>query len=254
MTHDQIKEDLILYAAGALDGADLTAMQEHLRTCQGCRSEVDALEADITRIRKTLLTATAPDSARTRLMSEISKSSRSPNFAHRTPQWVWAPVAASIILAVGLLFLSREFRKLEVEVASARDAMTQANRERAQAEGILEALQSPEAVRVTLSPVKAPLAQPRVDAIYSPGNGRLVVMAANLAPVADDKAYQLWLLPKTGAPIPAGTFRPDATGRAVYTVASFQTGSAPAGFAVTVEPLQGSTTPTMPIILIGKVT
>jgi hypothetical protein len=170
----------------------------------------------------------------------------------RAPKWVLLPLAASLLFAVGIFLMVRENRKLESEIDEIKEQLVHSRQDRAQAEGMLEALRSPEALRVTLSPSAAPDAQPRLDAVYSPRSGRLVVIAANLAPVADDKTYQLWLLPQKGEAIAAGTFRPDSFGHAVYTLA-LPEAVAPSGFSVTIEPKQGSSTPSGSTVLKGKV-
>lgn len=254
MTHEQIKDDLILFAAGALDGADLAEMQEHLPTCAACRAEVESLKADFSTIRRAAATTPAPAAARVRLLRGVRDKNAGQNAPiWSAPKWVLVPLAASLLFAIGLMLVARENRELRAELTGVKDQFVYMKQERAQAEGILEALRSPEAFRVTLSPAAAPSSQPRVDAVYAPRSGRLVVIASQLAPLTDDKTYQLWLLPKTGAPIPAGIFRPDPSGHAVYTLATLETGTPPTGFAVTIEPKLGSATPTMPIVLVGKV-
>lgn len=170
----------------------------------------------------------------------------------RAPKWVLLPLGASLILAIGLFVMARENQKSEAEVAELKEQLVLSRQNRAQAEGMLEALRSPEALRVTLSPSSAPDAQPRLDAVYSPRSGRLVVIAANLPPLADDKTYQLWLLPQKGEAIAAGTFRPDSFGHAVYTLALPEL-VAPSAFILTIEPKLGSAAPTMPVVLEGKV-
>ncbi len=36
----------------------------------------------------------------------------------------------------------------------------------------------------------------------------MMLMAGNLAPVPAGKAYELWIIPTQGAPMPAGIFSP----------------------------------------------
>jgi len=79
-------------------------------------------------------------------------------------------------------------------------------------------------------------------------------MASNLDPLPAGKTYELWLIPKSGAPMPAGLFKPDAHGMAMMMP---ENPEVPAwtdlkAFAVTVEPEGGTTTPTMPIVLMGS--
>jgi len=168
------------------------------------------------------------------------------------PRWVLLPLVAALVLAVGVFWLARANQKFEDEITVLKEQLNHSRQDRAQAEGILEALRSPEALRVTLTPSAAPSSQPRLEAVYSPRSGRLVVIAANLAPVGEDKTYHLWVLPKSGPPLAAGTFLPDTYGHAVYTLA-LPEGTTPARFIVTIEPKAGSPTPTTPIALEGKV-
>ena len=65
------------------------------------------------------------------------------------------------------------------------------------------------------------------------------------------KAYELWLIPKSGAPIPAGVFKPDAQGSATVVNPPLPAGTEAKAFAITVEPEAGSSTPTMPIVMVG---
>ena len=108
-----------------------------------------------------------------------------------------------------------------------------------------------DAVRVTLVSTNAK-PQPQGKAIYVPRTGALVFLASNFAPVPPTKAYELWLLPASGAPpIPAGVFKPDAQGSATVLLPPLPKDVEAKAFAVTIEPETGSTTPTMPIVLAG---
>jgi anti-sigma-K factor RskA len=65
-----------------------------------------------------------------------------------------------------------------------------------------------------------------------------------MAQLPASKIYELWLIPKTGAPIPAGLFRPEADGSATVIKPPLPTGVEAKTFAITVEPLVGSSAPT----------
>ena len=73
-------------------------------------------------------------------------------------------------------------------------------------------------------------------------------------PIAADKTYELWLIPKgEGAkPIPAGTFKPDARGFASVILPELPKGTVAAAFGVTLESDGGSNTPTLPILMVGS--
>ena len=83
-------------------------------------------------------------------------------------------------------------------------------------------------------------------------------MVALAAPNSDSgsvpickNSYELWLIPTSGAPIPAGVFKPDAHGSATVINPPLPAGVEAKAFAMTIEPEQGSSTPTMPIVMMG---
>ena len=111
--------------------------------------------------------------------------------------------------------------------------------------------------KLYLPTMMGPMPDPEVwivnDRGYDAANrGGLIFQASNLDPLPLNKAYELWVIPANGkAPIPAGTFRPDATGSASLVLPPLPTGVPAKAFGVTVERAEGSETPTAPIILSG---
>jgi anti-sigma-K factor RskA len=93
--------------------------------------------------------------------------------------------------------------------------------------------------------------QPQGKAIYVRDRSSLIFLASNMPVLPPQKAYELWLIPANGAPIPAGLFKPDARGSATVIEPPLPAGIEAKTFAITVEPEQGSSTPTMPIIMMG---
>ncbi len=96
--------------------------------------------------------------------------------------------------------------------------------------------------------------EPTGRAVYLAETGGLVFQANDLAQLAQDKTYELWVIPANGqAPIPAGLFRPDAAGSASVVMPPLPRGVPAKAFGVTIEKAEGSTTPTAPILLVGAV-
>ena len=118
----------------------------------------------------------------------------------------------------------------------------------------MEILKDPSATRVTLTRSKeAPVPQGKVT--YVADKGALLLVASNLDPLDTYKVYELWLIPANGqAPLPAGTFHPDAHGNASLVLPQLPAGLVAKAFGVTVEDEGGSQTPTMPILLSGAAT
>jgi anti-sigma-K factor RskA len=68
-----------------------------------------------------------------------------------------------------------------------------------------------------------------------------------LLPLPAGKAYELWLLPKQGDPIPAGVFKPNAHGEANLVNPPLRAGLEAKGFAITIKPEMGAITPPRPL-------
>lgn len=146
---------------------------------------------------------------------------------------------------------ARERDALRRTVEEQAKQMARLSTDAARARQVLEALNDPTALRVTLTKPKTS-AEPTGRATYVASRGTLVFQASNLAPLQANKVYQLWLLPANGSkPVPAGTFTPDARGNASVVSEKFPGEIAAKGFAVTIENEGGALTPTLPILLAG---
>ncbi|RRA47547.1 anti-sigma factor [Acidipila sp. EB88] len=188
--------------------------------------------------------ATSPTEARIAPAVPVGKA--------RVLPWVawagWAAAAAMLVVATGLK-QDRDALRGALTAENAQFARIEADA--ARAEHVLHALSDPSAVRVNLALPKAPAA-PGARATYEPRSGTLLLQASNMAPLPGARVYELWLIPADGGkPLPAGTFAPDAHGNASLLMPRLASGAGVKAFGITIEPVGGSATPTMPIVLAG---
>jgi anti-sigma-K factor RskA len=251
--HEQFAEDLALYALGSLEGEAVVALERHLEECAACRQELARLEGDMALLALTTSGPAPPHRARQRLLKAIGREPRSLRTVFmRRRWWTLAPVFASLVMAIFAILLWRENARQRdrIEALKADAVRNQATFE--EAKHLLALLTDPSTIRVTLVPAGWK-SQPEGKALYAPRNGALVFMASNLAPLAPDKTYELWLVPMHGdKPMPAGTFKPDPRGNAMVMMPPMSPGVEAKAFAVTIEPEGGSATPTMPMVLAGS--
>ena len=162
--------------------------------------------------------------------------------------WVpWALAAALAICAVGLELEVRSLRQEMRAQASLLNSQTAAN---ARAHQVMDLLTAPHAQHVMLT-ATATHREPMGRVVYMPSKGALIFQASNCNPVPQGKMYELWIIPMQGAPMPAGMFKPDATGSASVVLPQIPKGVPAKAFGVTMENEQGAATPTMPILLSG---
>lgn len=252
--HGQYLEMLALYALGALDPAEESELQAHLRSCPQCGWELAALRGDAALLALSVVGPAPPQGARQRLLAAIgNEPGRQParqNLIMGTlrPRWLtFVPIAATLLLAIFSLMLWRLDARLQRRLDRAQ-AELQDTRDRLQkAQELVALLHSPDSMQMTLVNVQKP-PQPQVKTFYSPKMGRLLLVAGKLEPLPPNKVYELWLLPaKGGPPMPCGTFWPDAKGDVMMDHSLSEAGIDATGFAITIEPQGGSATPTLPI-------
>lgn len=166
-----------------------------------------------------------------------------------------AAVLAAVLLGLTSLSLWNRNQSLSAEVASLSDRLREAQGEAAgqreqlaSARNIEEMLASP-GVRVAELSGKTPAPGAHAMLAYDRSTGRAVVVAAGLPPCPEGHAYQLWLI-ADNKPLPGGTFKTDAQGRARLNDRLPPDHTAPT-FAVTLEREGGAPAPQGDIFLIG---
>ena len=248
--HEQFADDLALLAVGALQGDERVALEKHLEGCPGCRRELERLRGDTALLALSASGPQPPQRSRERLLKEIAKEPRGQKIPARRSSSSFVPwlVAAAFLLVAGFFF--RQSDRLAQRVAQLQNESGQRQAELERAREVVSTLTSTDAMRVTLVAAQAP-PQPQGRAIYVRDRSSLIFLASNLPGLPPQKAYELWLIPTNGAPIPAGVFKPDARGSASVIEPPLPGGVEAKAFAITIEPEQGSATPTMPIVMMG---
>jgi Anti-sigma-K factor rskA/Putative zinc-finger len=262
--HEQFGEDLALYALHALSGDERAELEKHLATCASCRLELERLRGDGALLALATLGPKPPQRARQRLLDALAKEAASSaalprktgnhgapgGGALRHSWWGWLGWAATAAVLVFGASLWRENVQLKTALSMAHVSIGERTADLERANKIANVLTNPSGQHFTLVATKtAP--QPQGRAIYVREHGSLVFMASNLPAVPAHKAYELWLIPTQGAPIPAGVFQPDAHGSATLLNPPLPAGTEAKAFAITVENEAGSATPTMPIVMMG---
>ncbi len=279
--HERYAEDLALYALDALEGEDRARVDLHLATCAACRLELEQLRADTALMALSATGARPPLRARKRLLDAVAKEAGSESLAALGGQpgrlsphgsssashgsssddalvaarggrwWGWLGWAAAVAVILFAFSLWRENLELKLSLASVGSQAAESRREMEELRKIAAPILEPEAQRVTLVAAKSP-PQPQGKAFYLKSRSSLVFLASNLPALPPQKAYELWLIPTNGSPIPAGVFKPDAHGSASVVNPPLPAGVEAKAFAITVENEAGASTPTMPIVMAGS--
>jgi len=249
--HEQFADDLALYALGALEGEERAALEQHLEECSACRREMETLRGDSALLALSTAGPKPPARARQRLLEAAARERRDiAKVRPAHPWWLPLPWLAAGALALLVVVLSVQNSGLRQQVASLQRDSARYQIELQQAREIVSTLTASDAMQVTLVAAKTP-PQPQGKAMYVRDRSSLIFLASNMPQVPPEKTYELWLIPMSGAPIPAGLFKPDAHGSATLVNPPLPKHVEAKAFAITVEPEAGSTTPTMPIVMLG---
>ncbi len=291
MKHEEYKESVALDALGVLDRRERDMLEEHLRACLECRREQNEMRETAALLAYSVVSARPPEHLRERVLKNVSESfvtrkvevasevqTLSANGAHESacilrPQperfansersrkariVAFGALAASLVLAVSLFFIWREYRALRGEMARLNSEATNAreeierqrvelSREREVA-GLFSAPQS----RVT--PLQGTKDAPTASAslAFDAATGRAVLVASGLPPAPAGKAYQIWYI-AGGKPLPGPTFKPDAEGRGEMRAEIPVEGREARQFAVTLESEKGAQAPSGVMYLLGSI-
>jgi hypothetical protein len=258
------QEELASYAMQGLPVEESASIRTHLQGCVQCRAELSEVYGDLALLGLAVEQEPMPAGARQRFLEKIAappaaKRQATPviPFAAKSTRrgaGFWIPWVAVAAMAIATISLFVQNRALNDELQDESRLVTNLAGQASRAQQVLEVLTAPSAQRVTLTEGKTPAA-PTARATYLPERGGLILLATNLKPLPEGKAYELWIIPASGtAPVPAGLFSPDAGGTATLVLPQLASGIRAKAFGVTVEKASGSDTPTSPIILSGATT
>jgi len=248
--HEQFADDLALYALGTLEGEERLGLEKHLAECPACRRELEALRGDMSLMALSAGGPRPPARSRQRLMEAVAQEPRQAVAPARRRWWILLPSLTAAALAVVAVFFWQENSTLQQRIADLQKESSEQRAELERAREIVATLTTTDAMRVTLVAAKTP-PQPQGKVMYVKDRASLIFIASNMPAVPPQKAYELWLIPVQGTPVPAGTFKPDAHGSATVIHPPLPNNVEAKAFAITVEPEAGSATPTMPIVMLG---
>jgi anti-sigma-K factor RskA len=251
--HNEFAEDLALHALGTLEPGEKMELEKHLKDCEECRHELEQLRADAASLALSTSGPVPPQRARGRLMNAVAREPRisvEVPRARRRSGWSqvgWVAAAAAFLIVI---ILWRTDARLNKRIANLQKKFSEQQSELRIEQEVAATLTATNALRATLVPPKTS-PQPQGRVFYVPRQSSLIFLANNMPRLPARRAYQLWLIPISGSPIPAGVFKPDVHGNVTVVNPRLPRGVETKAFAITVEPETGSQLPTSAPIMQG---
>lgn len=252
-SHEQFEELIPLYALGALSPDEARELRAHLRECDECRARYRQERATARLLLNSAEPVEPSPDTRRKLFERVdadlaARAARIPARPavpaptmrplapagarpwYLQPAFAFAALALVAIVAVGLWLVSQNARSPEQQEIA--QILSNPNRSQHALKGTE---QMPNGFG-TLHTV--------------PGEARAVLVVGALQPLPADKTYEFWLI-RGAQPLPAGLFTVDSQGQGQLLVKTGEDIAAFDKWAVSVEPRQGVTQPSGPIVLAG---
>ena len=262
--HDQFRELIEGYALGALDASERAALEAHLAVgCPECAKALEEARFLVGQLAYLAPPAEPSDMLKARLMRTVraeqstARPTTAPSRGASIPYWLWAGVAALLLLSAYSTWDARRLQK-EVQEVKARAAAELKHRRQLEQE-LTEAkheawiLTDPSSKKIDIMPNDKEM--PMLQATWHPELG-IYITGQKMPMPKGNKVLQLWLIPKTkGAkPMPSHTFWPDANGKIREMVDDPPEVMAQTkALAITEEPAGGSQQPTSTPMWVGGV-
>jgi anti-sigma-K factor RskA len=289
MSCEERVEEILEYAANALEAGEREELSRHLATgCPRCAGALAEAESVLAHLALSVAPLDPSPEVRARLLAKLesplpaaqgapalseARGHASPASAPRSSRTLWrtggwAALAAGLAALVTYFGIARplsgELERLRTEGEGLAAKTTTLEREVQERDQRIETLErdatrSTETVRMLRSPEVEviPLrgASPQPGAMgrlfFDHAAGRWYFHASQLRPAPEGRTYELWFINSAQQKIPAGTFNVDANGEATLLVNIAESTGTLALAAVTEEPAGGVSQPTGAIQLVG---
>jgi anti-sigma-K factor RskA len=239
------RENLAAYALGTLDADGIPALESHLKSCQGCQSELADYQSVATGLLGSIPPQTPPSGLRRKLVAQLpSHRVRTPNLlATIFGRFSLGQVAAVMVVVtlLGLnLYSSIQIRDLQQQQSALAGRLSND-------QAAIAMLAYPSTQALT---VKADVQNLTGSMLVDKDKNTAVLVLWNLPKLEAGQTYQIWLIDSDGKRISGGLFVPADNQN--YTTAAIQSPVSIGqfvGLGVTVEPWGGSDGPTGPRVL-----
>lgn len=264
MEHREYEELLTLEALGSLGASEKRVLEEHVTTCAACRTELAELRDAAGLLAHASTPAEPRAEVRDQILNAIRKESKpeasatvvpfQPRVtASRWPNLLRLAAAIAFIALLAGVFWRRDTRSLR-EITRLSEQINQQQQELSRQREALALLNSPGMKKMDLAGAQTvTTAQTGITAratfIFDPETGRAMLMTTGLPSAPPGMAYEVWFIPKGHSPMPGKTFTVDASGHAMMMDQVPMEARDNPTIAVTLEPKNGSPSPTGAIYL-----
>jgi hypothetical protein len=224
------------YALDALDEDERIAFETHYPTCEICSQDVLEFRSTMAALSE-VSTASPPAELKASVMQQIAATRQLSPLTSRVASGPTRRAPALLAAAAALLLFVAGMAFLVGRSSQTNDSF---------ADQLEQVLAQPDVRMLDLSATSDATAG-HLRIIWSAASNQVAVMGDALRPVDDGSAYELWLIDESG-PVPTRLLDSADAGvvRRILTLVG-----TPDNWGVTIEPQQGSASPTGEILFLG---
>ncbi|MGO9260673.1 MAG: anti-sigma factor domain-containing protein [Bryobacteraceae bacterium] len=242
MNCPELRDHYELFGLGLADEPERSEIREHLnRGCEVCMAEMrKAIE-----LTALVGAAVAPAAPSPKLRRRILAST---GYEPRRLGWTLLAVATAVLACFAAIYFSGRENQYAQESAALRDQIRRQTIELTRLNEAFAILSGPDTTVTTFG--AGPAAPPKGKVFVNAQQGVLLI-ASNLPPAPSGKAYEMWVIPKAGQPVPAGLFQSQADGTAMHIQRGPLDVRATGAVAVTLESEGGAPQPTSTPLIVA---
>lgn len=242
MTCEELRDEYELHALGLDDDPERGELLAHLaRGCPACGAGVRQARGLLAMLATTAPAVAPRPTLRRRILASAGV------FPRRAPAWIPLWVAACVACLVVAFYFYGRNRDNELLVGRFQEQVRRQAIDLARTNDALALLNRQDTRQVSFG---AGGAQPPRGRVFVNPKLGVLLLASNLPPAPAGRIYEMWILPKSGQPVPAGLFDADTQGAAFHLQPISVDLAATAAVAVTLEAAGGAAQPTtQPVIV-----
>ena len=234
MNCQELRDHYELFALGLAEDPERSEIREHLgRGCDVCMAEIRKAMELMAIVGATVPPVAPSPQLRRRILA-------STGYEQRHFGWTILAAAAAVLACFAAVYFSGRENQYALEAQNLREQLRRQTIEVTRLNEAFAILSGPETTVTTFGAGPAP---PKGKVFVNPRQGVLLI-ASNLPPAPAGKAYEMWVIPKSGKPAPAGMFQSLADGTAMHVQRGAVDPAATAAVAVTLEDEAGVAAPT----------
>jgi len=231
--HTLFRGNIPAYALGALDAGDSAALAAHLKSCASCRDELVAYQTLSDSLLMAIPLQNPPAALRKNLKTKLPSARKVSNGL-----LTWSFGQSALAIGFVALLLLNIFTLLQMQSFQRQQARLSNQLQSEQTALALLSYPDTQTLLINSQNVTGTV-------LLDKDRNTAVLILWNLAPIAGNQTYQIWLIAPNGDRTSAGLFRPEAdqpfTSIPIF---SKQDLSGFKGLGATLEPLGGSSHPT----------